>query len=339
MRCWLLTLPMVARRGVRTGEDAGGELFGGRMGVEFAAGDALGQGFDDGRGRRLANFFEDKLLGDGQELVAGILGAVRGELAGGLEVGAVVVDGIDERAEAFTPGRDGLENRRAALVGRREREEGLQLADEDVGAGVVGFVDDEDIGDFDDAGLERLDVIAGAGVVDEDGGHGGAGDFDFVLAGADGLDDDVVEAEGVDDGDDVGDGRCEAAERAAAGHGAHVDAGIHGDVLHADAVAEEGAVGEGAGGIDGDDGDGLAAAAKFGCERAGESALSGAGAAGDADDVGAAGVREEGADVIAAFEGAVFDAGDDAGERAAVAREEALDELVHVTSSRCRRRT
>jgi hypothetical protein len=72
---------------------------------------------------------------------------------------------------------------------------------------VVRFVDDEDIGDLDDAGLERLDVIAGAGVVHEDRGHGGAGDFDFVLACADGLDDYDVEAESVHHGHHVGDGR------------------------------------------------------------------------------------------------------------------------------------
>ena len=64
-------------------------------------------------------------------------------------------------------------------------------------------------------------------------------------------------------------------------------------------------------------------------ERARERALAGASAAGDADDVRLARVREQRAQVFAALRRLVFDAADDAGERAAVARKETFDEVVH----------
>ena len=85
----------------------------------------------------------------------------------------------------------------------------------------------------------------------------------------------------------------ETAERAARRHAADEDVGVGSEVLHADAVAEERAVGERAGRVDGDDADAAAVLAVFAGERAGERALAGAGGAGDADDVGLAAVREE----------------------------------------------
>jgi hypothetical protein len=127
--------------------------------------------------------------------------------------------------------------------------------------------------------------------------------------------------------------------RARRGHRGR-NAGVEGEVLHADAVAEDRAVRERARGVDGDDADGVAAAAVLGGEGAGERAFAGAGAAGNADGVGLAGVRKEGAQVFAPLGGLVFNAADDARERAALTVEEALDEVVHVlTSGRVRRRT
>ena len=64
--------------------------------------------------------------------------------------------------------------------------------------------------------------------------------------------------------------------------------------------------------------------AVFAREGADEGALAGARGAGDADDVGFAGVREEVAQGFAGFGVTVLDPGEDAGERAAVAVENAL---------------
>jgi hypothetical protein len=69
-----------------------------------------------------------------------------------------------------------------------------------------------------------------------------------------------IEAERVHHRDDVVDRRCETAEGAAAGHAANVKTpGIEGEVLHADAVAEDRAVRERRRRVDRDDADLLAA--------------------------------------------------------------------------------
>ena len=99
--------------------------------------------------------------------------------------------------------------------------------------------------------------VPGTSVDDRD--VGGADDVHFVLADADGLDEDDVLAGGVEHERGVGGRAREAAEVAARRHAADEDAGV-GDVrLHADAIAEDRAAGERAGRIDRDDADGLAA--------------------------------------------------------------------------------
>ena len=124
-----------------------------------------------------------------------------------------------------------------------------------VGALAVGLVDDEDVGDLHDAGLDRLHVVAGAGHEHDDRDVRRADDVHFVLADADGLDDDDVLARGVEDQRRVARRARQAAEMAARRHAADEHAGIAGVRAHADAVAEDGAAGERAGRIDGDDAD------------------------------------------------------------------------------------
>ena len=60
-----------------------------------------------------------------------------------------------------------------------------------------------DVGDLEDAGLDRLDVVAEPGRGHDDRGVRGARDLDLVLADADRLDDDDVEARDVEDVDRV----------------------------------------------------------------------------------------------------------------------------------------
>src|SRR3546814_3274289 len=54
----------------------------------------------------------------------------------------------------------------------------------------VGLVDDEDVGDLEEAGLARLDSVAPAGVHDDDGRVSSAGDVHLDLPDADRLHDD-----------------------------------------------------------------------------------------------------------------------------------------------------
>ena len=77
---------------------------------------------------------------------------------------------------------------RPPAVGRGEVEHALEVAAGLVGAGAVGLVDDEDVGDLEQAGLVGLHGVAPAGVHHDDGGVGRAGHLDLDLADADGLD-------------------------------------------------------------------------------------------------------------------------------------------------------
>ena len=83
-------------------------------------------------------------------------------------------------------------------------------------------------------------------------------------------------------------------------------------------------MGEGAGGVDGDDADAATLLAVLAGERADEGTLAGAGGAGDTDDVRLAGVRKQLAHGVAGFGVVVLDPGEDAGESPAVTVENAF---------------
>src|ERR1035437_7195594 len=95
-----------------------------------------------------------------------------------------------------------------------------------VGAGVIGLVDDEDIGYLHDAGFDSLDIVAHAGDEHDDGDLGDGGDLDLVLADADGFDDDVIPAGGVHEAGEIGGGAGESAQGAAGGHGTDEDSRV-----------------------------------------------------------------------------------------------------------------
>lgn len=163
-----------------------------------------------------------------------------------------------------------------------------------VGSFAVGFVDYENVGDFHNSGLEALDVVAHARDEDDEGQVCEAGDFDFVLADAYRLDEDDIFAAGFEYEGYVGGREREAAESAARGHRTSVEAGVTLVILKTDAIAEECAAGEGAGGIDSEDADGLLGIAKAAGEAIDQRALACSGGAGDADADGAACVEEAG---------------------------------------------
>ena len=109
---------------------------------------------------------------------------------------------------------------------------------------MVGLVDDDDVRDLHDAGLQRLDRVAGAGHQHEDDGVGVIDDVDLGLADADGLQEDVLAAGGVHQQRGLQRRLAEPAERAAVGHRADEDARVEEVVGEADAVAEQRAVRE-----------------------------------------------------------------------------------------------
>ncbi len=131
-----------------------------------------------------------------------------------------------------------------------ERQDAAHLAHHRVGHRVVGLVDDDDVGDLHHAGLQRLDRVARSRHQREDDRVGMVDDVDLRLADADGLDQDVVLARRVHHQRHLQRRLREAAEGAARGHRADEDAGVEEVLGEPDPVAEQGATGERAGGID-----------------------------------------------------------------------------------------
>jgi len=89
-------------------------------------------------------------------------------------------------------------------------------------------------------------------------------------------------------------------------------------VLHPDAVAEYGSAGEGTRRVDGEYGDFIPSSACGGNQLVGESALAGAGGAGEADDVCTSSCGEQHAQSCPGRVGMVLDVGYQAGQGATV---------------------
>src|SRR5664280_992144 len=205
-----------------------------------------------------------------------------------------------------------------------------------VGAGAIALVDDEDVGDLHDAGLDGLHIVAHAGDQhhNRDLRHGG--DLDFVLPDADGFDDDVIPAGGVHEVRQIGRSARQAAHGAAGGHGTDEDAGVGVVLLHADAIAQNGAAGDAAAGVHGEDGDCLAPLAQLPGEGVHQRAFARAGRAGDADDARLAG---EGLEFTQGFQGlgiAVLDSGGQTRQRARVPFADFSRQLGHRVLRNCR---
>ena len=98
----------------------------------------------------------------------------------------------------FGRGRS-LRGRRAAgpTVGDEHRPE---LGRRPLGAGLVALVHDDEVGHLEQARLDRLDLVAHLGRLEDDRRVGGGRDLDLALAGPDRLDEDEVEPGRVEDG-------------------------------------------------------------------------------------------------------------------------------------------
>ena len=148
----------------------------------------------------------------------------------------------------------------------------------------------------------------------------------FRLAGADRLDDDAVEAAGVERVDGGARRPRQAAELAARRERADEDVRMRRVRAHADAVAEDRAAADRARRVDRDHGDRVALGEPGAEQRVDQRRLAAAGNAGDADDPGAAGALAPARRGLARAGPVVVDQRQQARERAPVARDRPVGE-------------
>ena len=203
-----------------------------------------------------------------------------------------------------------------------EPEHVLELADGDVGGRQVALAHDEEIGDLEDAGLDRLHRVALSRRTDDEPGIRELRYLDLGLTGTHRLDDDRVEAAGVEHVHDLCGRARRAAEMAARGERTDEDVRVRGVLTHADAIAEHGAAGDGTGRIDGDHRDAPATRNERAKQRVDERRLACARRSGDAEDVRAPAVRGDGERDGAGVGLAALDRADRVRDRTPVARED-----------------
>ncbi len=166
-----------------------------------------------------------------------------------------------------------------------ERHHLFEVAHRGVRAVAVRLVHGEHVGDFEDARLDRLDVVAHPGRNHHQRRVCKARHFEFVLADADRLNEDHVAAVRVEHANDIACGTRQAAEVTARCQRTDEHVRIKEVTLHANAVTEDGAAAEWARWVDGDDSD----LPMLGAERFDDAidkrAFARAGVAGDSENV------------------------------------------------------
>ncbi|OLD02406.1 MAG: hypothetical protein AUI99_06075 [Gemmatimonadetes bacterium 13_1_40CM_3_69_22] len=238
------------------------------------------------------------------------LATPRDELAALLQVQVVPVERGDELRHPVSLGRDGGEHRRVPFTtldrprppstaldrfGRVVRgnvpkriaapdpQHHFDLLSQLVGAGTIALVDHVNVGDLHDTRLQRLNAVSRFGDERQHRRLGGARHVQLGLPDAHGLDQDALEPEGLQQVGHLRRRGGEAAVRAAGRHRADEDARIQAGGLHADAVAQQGATGEGTRGIDRHHADPESLRAKLLDQPLGERALARTGRPGNAD--------------------------------------------------------
>src|SRR5207249_7375344 len=136
-----------------------------------------------------------QLRGDLGRLVAKpLFGQLFGPPAG-LEVTAMRDDCRPQLFDALLACRDRRDDRWLPHPFGREVHHRPQLGRHPGMAVEVGFVDNEDVGDLEDAGLDHLHAVAEVRGQDDDGGVGDGGHLELGLTHADRFQDHLVEAE------------------------------------------------------------------------------------------------------------------------------------------------
>ncbi|OIQ64801.1 hypothetical protein GALL_536470 [mine drainage metagenome] len=235
--------------------------------------------------------------------------------AGAARVRLDLPDQFDDTGAA---GGDGEQHRHLPAGGCRVTRQQLQVGARALRQRRVALVHHQDVGDFEDAGLDRLHLVAQAGGADDDAGVGVAADLHLRLAGADGLDDHRVETGGIEQVDDLAGAARQSAQVSARRNGADEHRVAVVVVGHAHPVAEQGAAADRAGGIDRQHRDAPAAPQQLHQQRVDQRRLARARRAGDADDMGAAAVRQQAGVELFGAGPAVLDQADGARQRRAV---------------------
>ena len=174
-----------------------------------------------------------------------------------------------------------------------ERDHQLEIADGGVRALAVGLVHREDVRALDDAGLDRLHLVAHAGRDHHHRALSQMHDLELVLADADRLDQHDLRPPRVHQPGEVRHRTRQAPERPPRRHRPDEHAGVFEMVLHTDAIPQDRTAAEGAGRIDRQHRDARRTSPERSDQAIGQRALAGAGAARDADRPRAARVRIE----------------------------------------------
>src|ERR1019366_9185973 len=248
-----------------------------------------------------------------------------------LQISAILFDCRQQFGSAGTSAGHGLhDGRRPTVFAHGQRLHGANLALHSLGAIAVRLVDDENVGDLHDAGLDGLHNVAHAGHQHDDGHIRQAHDVHLVLADADGLDHDNIAAAGVAHRRDIGSGAGQPAQRAARGHAANVNSGIGGVRLHANAVAKNCAAAERAGGIDSDDANRLPLLAVRVCYLVHQRALARAWRARHAQQYGLAAIGKQRLQQFGGLRAVVFDDGDATRQSPRLSRADSPDKFLDV---------
>ena len=173
-----------------------------------------------------------------------------------------------------------------------------------------------------------MELVSGAGDHDEEEEIDHRANGDFVLADADGFDENDIEACGLTEEHGFAAFAADSAKRAAGGRWADVGIRLADEVLHAGFIAENAAAGDAAAGVHGKHGDAVAHGAELATERFDERAFAGTGHTGDADPDGVSGHGQQACEKFLGhgFVGRVvaFHQGDGAREDAGVSGEDAM---------------
>ncbi len=132
-------------------------------------------------------------------------------------------------------------------------------------AAVVRLVHRDDVGELEDALLDALELVAGAGQGEEEEGVDHPGHGRLRLADADGLDEHDVVARVLEDEHRLGGRAGDAAEGAGGRRGADVGRGVGRQARHPGLVAEHGAARAQRGGVDREHADPVALRRSGGC--------------------------------------------------------------------------
>ncbi len=187
---------------------------------------------------------------------------------------AGTIDGREQFRDAGPFGRNRADNRGRDAA--RQAQHGLQFTLHAVCAGLIGLVDHEHVGDLHDACLDGLHVVAHAGHQHHHGHLRQSGDLHFVLPHADGLDQHVIAAGASIRRARSRVARGQAAQRAASRHRADENSRIGMMLLHADAVAQNGAASGPAARVHRQNRHGLALLPQCQCQAIHQRALTGA---------------------------------------------------------------